>query len=245
MLTTTNTGKSPYVACLISSFGNIIHLLKSVIDSHLLDAQILCIDIYTYLFKVAEADQATFTDLVMELTQHCLTDLQKARYGKFILATHHCAKDLSNFGYCARHIFIDWESLYLLFISFFYKWLWGKVVEQMVHVVFIIRYEWNDHKCFIRISICKTIRSKIESFYRYDTIGCTVLERLWKNIYQTLNSQKTPHRPPSRASYMSTVNMLVKTNRVITGSHWQQKITDFPSLPRFKILVSIRTHMKC
>ena len=127
MLTTTNTGKSPYVACLISSFGNIIHLLKSVIDSHLLDAQIICIDLF-FLFKVAEADQATFTDLVMELTQHCLTDLQKARYGKFILATHHCVKDLSNFGYCARHIFIDWESLYLLFISFFtngfeVKWL--------------------------------------------------------------------------------------------------------------------------
>lgn len=31
------------------------------------------------VFKVAESEQKTFTELVMKLTQHCLTDLQKAR----------------------------------------------------------------------------------------------------------------------------------------------------------------------
>ena len=35
--------------------------------------------------QVAEADQATFTDLVRELTQHCVTDLEKARYEIMII----------------------------------------------------------------------------------------------------------------------------------------------------------------
>ena len=33
------------------------------------------------VIRVAEQEQSTFTELVRELTAHCFTDLQKARYG--------------------------------------------------------------------------------------------------------------------------------------------------------------------
>ena len=43
---------------------------------------------------------------------------------------------------------------------------------------------------------------------------------LWLNINQTLNSQKTPHNLPSRASYgVSLVSILEETDGVITSPH--------------------------
>ena len=52
---------------------------------HILSLSTILIDMYqtnisSFLsLQVAESDQATFTDLVRELTQNCVSDLEKAR----------------------------------------------------------------------------------------------------------------------------------------------------------------------